>query len=154
MRVSGDRAALAVVGVICVAAMVIARRARPGVAVLLAVVASFFASLALKDLFHVPRPTGELSLVYASGWSFPSTDAAITSAAAAALYATVTWTAPAVRRRLGCVLALGVAVVGFLVVYLGAHWPSDVLAGWCLGGTLGAGTAYLGHRVLPPPKAG
>jgi membrane-associated phospholipid phosphatase len=39
------------------------------------------------------------------------------------------------RRRLGALLAAAVAAsVGLTTVYLGTHWLSDVVAGWCAGG--------------------
>jgi undecaprenyl-diphosphatase len=53
--------------------------------------------------------------------------------------AVVTWGVLALvargHRRLGAALAASVAVsVGLTTVYLGTHWLSDVLAGWCVGG--------------------
>ena len=64
-----------------------------------------------------------------SGKSFPSTHAT-DSAAAAAIFS---WGAPRIS-------ALGIALVvlvGISRVYLGVHWPTDVLAGWAVGALVG-----------------
>jgi undecaprenyl-diphosphatase len=64
-----------------------------------------------------------------SGQSFPSTHAS-DSAAAAVIFA---WGAPRLS-TLGLALVL---LVGISRVYLGVHWPTDVLAGWALGALVG-----------------
>ena len=98
----------------------------------------------LKALVARPRPALWAALVEAPGFSFPSAHAA----GSAALYPVLGWLVARRRgfpARAGVGLGLLVALfVGFGRLYLGVHWPSDVLAGWALGLVIAA----LGVRWL------
>jgi undecaprenyl-diphosphatase len=89
----------------------------------------------LKSLFHRARPDPALHLAYVVNASFPSGHAMISAAVYLSLALMLAETDP---RRLGRVglltfMCLIVILIGCSRVYLGVHWPSDVVAGWCLG---------------------
>jgi membrane-associated phospholipid phosphatase len=79
----------------------------------------------LKELFERP-PVGEEG----GGYSFPSGHA-MRSLAAVGAAVLLAWPTR-LRRPVAIVGAAFVAVVGIALVYNGWHWPSDVIAGWCL----------------------
>jgi membrane protein DedA with SNARE-associated domain/membrane-associated phospholipid phosphatase len=77
-------------------------------------------------------------LVHRNGYSYPS-DPAMTSALVWGLVVTLAWPWLRGRRqRAAAVIAAAVAavLVGATRVYLGIDYPTDVVAGWALGGLL------------------
>jgi len=88
----------------------------------------------IKHLVQRPRPD-VLHLVAEHGYSFPSGHS-ITSFF---FYGLAIWLVrqhvknPAARRVLTVLLAIPMVLTGPTRVYLGVHYPTDVLAAWCLG---------------------
>ena len=82
-----------------------------------------------------PRPDLVDHLVQVSNMSFPSghsANSAIVYLTLAGLASQVTVSAAA-RRYILVIAILMVGAIGCSRVYLGVHWPSDVLAGWSFG---------------------
>ena len=95
-------------------------------------------NLGLKELVERPRPAMDLWLVMETGFSFPSGH----SVFAASFLGALIWVIgrpgtlddrPTIRRATQSVLLLLILAVGFSRVYLGVHWPSDVIAGFLFG---------------------
>jgi undecaprenyl-diphosphatase len=104
--------------------------------VLVAVAGGIAGSHLLKEVFQRPRPDLVPHRAVVSSPSFPSghaMQAAATYLTLGALLARVQR-----RRRLKALLlalaAFLTLLVGFSRVYLGVHYPTDVLAGWTAGG--------------------
>jgi undecaprenyl-diphosphatase len=111
-----------------------------GASVTGSIVALDFLGARLKDLIARPRPCLALSDVTALAGcgkmgSFPSNHALNTATAVAffqVLYPKSGWISWPL-----------VVLIGLARVYVGAHYLTDVLAGWVIGGLCGAGLAWL-----------
>lgn len=100
-------------------------------------------------LVHRPRPAPADWATTATGYAFPSghttTSALVAGLLAWALYRT---TRPAVARTGAALLVCWAVAVGLSRIYLGVHWPSDVIGGWLYALTwLAAGHAVLTHTA-------
>ena len=92
-------------------------------------------STLLKLTLARPRPELVSHLVSVDSFSFPSSHATM---------ATITYLTLGVllarmqkRRRMKIYIIslalIPVVLVGFTRIFLGVHWPTDVIAGWCIG---------------------
>jgi undecaprenyl-diphosphatase len=120
-----------------VAALValMAGRPRSAVLVVLAVVAGTLFFELVKLLVQRPRPLLEDARIVQGGFSFPSGHSTV----AATFYGTLAYLVIRTLRQtrwqvlVGAATGLLVLAIGVSRIYLGVHYPSDVLAGWAAG---------------------
>ncbi|MCE7985712.1 MAG: PAP2 family protein [Caldilinea sp. CFX5] len=131
----GGGAILLLLTISVVGYLVIQRRYRAAVLVTLAVVGGVLLSQLLKESFGRPRPDLVPHGMHVYSTSFPSGH----SMSAAATYLTLAALMARLQRRrrlrlyIMTLALLITGLVGVSRVYLGVHWPTDVLAGWTAG---------------------
>jgi undecaprenyl-diphosphatase len=124
--------------------------------VALAVLGGSVLSMSLKIVFDRPRPDLVPHASYVSSASFPSGHSTIAVVAYLTLAALAVPRACSrcLRSYLYLLAAVLIVLVGVSRVYLGVHWPTDVLAGWTLGALWAAccwfGAHWLLRRGSPP----
>lgn len=103
--------------------------------VLVSVSVGALLSIALKLFFQRPRPELFPHGVETQLTSFPSGHAMLAAVVYLTLGALLAHVQTQPRVRSYCLaVAIGLTLlIGVSRVYLGVHWPTDVLAGWCIG---------------------
>lgn len=110
-------------------------RKRQAAVLVLLVPLSFLSNALIKALYGRPRPGFVLAGMTSFSNSFPSGHTTVSTAAYLVL-AVVLASLETRRNRRVLVMAIagGICIlIGLSRVYLGMHWPSDVVAGWMLG---------------------
>ncbi|HUG93189.1 MAG TPA: phosphatase PAP2 family protein [Planctomycetaceae bacterium] len=113
----------------------LARKRRMALAVSAAVLGGMLASTLLKQTFERPRPDVVPPLVTVHSPSFPSGHSLMSAVVYLTLGALVATVVEGRRLKayVTAVAMLLTLLIGLSRVYLGVHWPSDVLAGWTAG---------------------
>ena len=116
--------------------LVIERRGRLALFLIFAAVTGSIGGTLLKAFFSRPRPDLVQHLVETNSMSFPSGHA-MNSAIIYLTLGSLLARSMADRRTRAFIIGIAIMLtltIGFSRVYLGVHWPSDVLAGWSIGG--------------------
>ena len=139
------------IGVVCLVLVIVPRtRLRYGVPLTAVTAISGGLNAALKVVFREPRPDGH-RLIAASGFSFPSGHAMISSAfvAMAVLSVLVYRRSRPAEIIVSVLLIVMTGLIGTSRVYLGVHWPLDILGGYLAGFAVFVLTAWLWRRLWP-----
>lgn len=131
----GSTTVLTLITAIVVGYLLIKRKAGAALFVVVAIASGGALSYALKLGFDRPRPDLVAHLVDVHTLSFPSGHAMGTAVTFLTLAALIVRTERDFRLK-AYVLTVAVLLtllIGVSRIYLGVHWPSDVLAGWCAG---------------------
>lgn len=150
---AATRAILLTAAIVALALLALRHR-RGALSVLLAVALTQAVVQVLKELVERGRPPDSIASADPAGYSFPSAH----SASAMAVYGLLALVAARhVRGWVGatvcCAAAAIVAGVGLTRVYLGAHYPSDVVAGWLVGALVAGSAWWLVGRAWRAPIA-
>ncbi|MFA7413866.1 MAG: phosphatase PAP2 family protein [Rhizobium sp.] len=144
----GSFSVLTILVLVVVIHLFLIRRQRTGWFLALSVIGGTIMSTTLKSFYDRPRPdlTGAARVFTAS---FPSGHATISAVVYLTLGALL---AEMADRRSQQVLYLGSAIflaviIGLSRVYLGVHYPTDVLAGWSIGAGWALAWTLAAHLV-------
>lgn len=131
----GGIAVLSLLAIVAVGFLLIQRKRLSAALLVLGLAGGVILSEGLKAVFERERPPVEYQAVETLNASFPSGHALLSTVFYLTLGVMLTRAFPQKRLK---AYALGVALlfallIGSTRIYLGAHWASDVFAGWSVG---------------------
>ncbi len=157
----GGVAVLTIISIFAVGYLLALRRFGLAAFLSAAIIGGAVLSNLLKLGFARPRPDLVAHLVGVDTTSFPSGHAmnsAVVYLTLAALIARAEKNALVRAYLLSAAISLTL-FIGFSRVYLGVHWPSDVVAGWCVGGAWAILCSLVVRKLqrsrkIEPPSSG
>lgn len=131
----GSAAVLTLVTSLVVGYLLLLRKNRAAALLLMATLGGYALSNTLKLFFDRPRPSIVPHLAPVVSASFPSGHSMLSSIVYLTLGALLARTVASRREKIYFIAAslLLTFLIGFSRVYLGVHYPTDVLAGWSAG---------------------
>ena len=128
---------------------------RHGVAAALTILVASLGNSALKLTMARARPDLLEPIIVEHGFSFPSGHSALGMVAYGVLAVLASRSGMPLGARRAIIVGLGlvVALIGISRVWLGVHYPTDVIAGWTAGGVVVLAYAALTRPASPGPVA-
>lgn len=128
-----DPFVLASASVLIAAVLIIRGRFYDAILFIMTIIVAVISLTVLKNTFQIPRPGSDI--IAESGWSFPSGHATVATAFFFMLAHSFLGNMKSYGSKTALILGsiLGVALISFSRLYLGAHWALDILGGLALG---------------------
>lgn len=145
----GGISVLGLFALIAIGFLVMQRKRLSALLLIVGLAGGVMLSEGLKAVFERERPPLEYQTVETLNASFPSGHALLSTVFYLTLGVMLT-RAFSQRRLKAYALGVGVTVallVGATRIYLGAHWASDVFAGWCVGAAWAMALWLLAYAV-------
>ncbi|OWW20130.1 phosphatase PAP2 family protein [Noviherbaspirillum denitrificans] len=145
----GSPVVLSFVVVVTVIVLILSAKRRSALFVAVATGGGAVLSSTLKHFFNRPRPELVPHSMAIFSPSFPSGHALLAAVVYFTLAALLARLLPTWRLKLIVLIVAAIltAAVGVSRVYLGVHWPSDVLGGWAAGAAWALGCWLLAERL-------
>ena len=150
----GGATVLSLIALLTVSYLLLIRKRAAGLFVLVAVVGGWALSTGIKLAVARPRPIVVPHLVDVHDLSFPSGHAMLSAVTYLTLGALLSRMQATFAARAYVIAAalLMTLIVGFSRIYLGVHYPTDVLGGWCAGATWAALCWMLARGRIDPSE--
>ncbi len=150
----GGTTVLAMMTVLVTIYLLLDRRRAIAIFVLVSVLGGWALSAVLKLSVARPRPDIVPHLVQVNDLSFPSGHAMVSAVTYLTLAALISGTRPHRSTRI-FIIAVGILLtllIGMSRLYLGVHYPTDVLGGWCAGATWALACWIVARRFISPSR--